>query len=75
MGGPSSLARSARADLVRGVWFPNGFAAGENRSYPDYWVIPGDAQYPGYKTLIVSTLDKQPKHAPKPKKISSHVLL
>jgi hypothetical protein len=36
--------------LVQGVWFPNHFSAGRNRSYPDYWVVTGDPWYPGYKT-------------------------
>jgi hypothetical protein len=40
--------------LVRGVWFPNHFAARGNRSYPDYWEVTGDLRYPGYKTPTVA---------------------
>jgi hypothetical protein len=36
--------------LVQGVWVLSHFAAGENRLYPDYWVITGDPRYLRYKT-------------------------
>jgi hypothetical protein len=38
--------------LVQGAWFPSHFAAGRNRSYPNYWVVTGDPWYLGYKTPI-----------------------
>jgi hypothetical protein len=40
--------------LVWGVWFPSHFSIGGNESYPDYWVITGDLQYPRYKTPTVT---------------------
>jgi hypothetical protein len=30
---------------------PQSFAAGENRSYPEFWIVTDNPLYPGYKTL------------------------
>jgi hypothetical protein len=37
-----------------GCIVPQSFAVGENRSYPDFWVVTGDPWYPWYKTPIVA---------------------
>jgi hypothetical protein len=55
MDDPSSLVRSG--GVVYGVWFYNCFAAGGNRSYPDYWAITGDPRYPRCKTSTRGILD------------------
>jgi hypothetical protein len=34
---------------------PHPSAAGENQSYPKFWIVTGDPRYPGYKTSIVAS--------------------
>jgi hypothetical protein len=34
---------------------PQSFAIGGNRSYPEFWIITDDLQYPGYETPVVTT--------------------
>jgi hypothetical protein len=48
VGGPSSSTRIGGAISDTWCMIPQPFAAGGNRSYPDFWVITADPRYPGY---------------------------
>jgi hypothetical protein len=48
VGGPSSSARIGGAISDTGCMIPQPFTARQNRSYPEYWDVTGDPQYPGY---------------------------
>jgi hypothetical protein len=47
---PSSSARRGGNIPSTGCMVPQLFAAGGNKSYPDFLVVTGDPWYPGYKT-------------------------
>jgi hypothetical protein len=45
---PSSSARSGGVISGTGCMVPQPFAAGGNRSYPEFWAVTGAPQYLGY---------------------------
>jgi hypothetical protein len=54
VGGPPFYPRVVGPFHGIGCMVPQPFAAGGNRSYPEFWAVTGGLRYPGYITLIVA---------------------